>query len=763
MGIDQDALHFHRSGKRPGKISLKPTKQLLTQMDLSLAYSPGVAAPCQEIVRDPETIYEYTSKGNYVAIITNGTAVLGLGNIGVAASKPVMEGKAVLFKKFADIDAIDIEIDSTDVEEFVQIVKKISVAWGGINLEDIKSPECFSIEKKLKNILDIPVFHDDQHGTAITVVAGLINALEITNKQFDEIKIVINGPGAAGIACGELIKAMGVKSKNIVYCDSKGVLYKGRKENMNYLKEKLTLNTKARTLADAIIGADVFLGLSTKDVLLPEMLKTMAKQPIVFAMANPDPEIKPELAISTCPDAIIATGRSDYPNQINNVMCFPYIFRGTLDVRAKEINQEMKIAAAKAIAGIAKETVPEEVIRAYPNIEMQYGTNYIIPSPFDPRLLPTVATAVAIAAIETGVARKPVDIEKYKEKLMHSTDAALTTLNTLYAMAKSKRKKVIFAEGEEYSVIRAASQLYENGYIQPILVGDCAKIAKAMKNLGIKNKNGIKTINAAISPHNDLYIDYAYNKLKRHGFLLRDCARAVKNKRNVFASCMLACGHGDAMLAGLTRNYHKALNEICSVLANPDDSKEILFGMTVNAFADKTIFITDTNVIKNPTAVQMASMAILTAKEVENLGFIPRVAFIDSSNFGSHKSENYDKIQLANKILQQHDVTFEHDGELSISIALNYDKIKNRYQFCRLTAAANILIMPNMLTANSVHATIKEMAGAKVIGPMLVGTLHSVQILEMDSKMNDIINAAIWATAHMDDINDVDSKQPENR
>lgn len=747
MTINEEALNFHKFGKRPGKISLKPTKPLLTQLDLTMAYSPGVAAPCLEIYKDPETIYEYTSKGNYVAVVTNGTAVLGLGNIGVAASKPVMEGKAVLFKKFADLDAIDIEVDTTDTEEFINIVKKLSTPWGGINLEDIKSPECFTIEERLKKELSIPVFHDDQHGTAITAAAGLINALEITNRDISDIKIVINGPGAAGMACGKFLVTMGATPENITYCDSYGVVYKGRKENMSSIKEQIAVETNNRTLADALIDADVFLGLSVKDALKPEMIMQMKKNPIIFAMANPDPEIKPEDAIKARPDAIIATGRSDYPNQINNVMCFPYIFRGTLDVRATEINNEMKIAAAYAIAKIAKETIPEEVIRAYPNANMQYGPNYIIPSPFDPRLLPIVSSAVAKAAMDTGVAKKPIkNLDDYRQELTKNTEPAITTLTTLHTIVKNDRKKIIFAEGEEAKVIRAAIYLRDNDYVTPILVGDHEKIKSKMKQMNIQDISGIEITNAAISPHNEMYTKYAYNKLHRNGFLKRDCIRSVKNKRNFFSSCMLACGHGDALITGLTREYHRTIKEVFNILIDPE---QLVFGMAISAFEDRTIFIADTSVIENPTAEELAQIAIFAAKQTEILGFTPRVAFIDSSNFGSDQSQNYQKIQKAMQIMAEKKVQFEYDGEMSVSLALDYSLIKNQYPFCRLTAAANILIMPNVTTANSTYLMIKKTSSAKVIGPLLIGTtMHAVQIIDPDSQTNDIINAAIWAATH---------------
>ena len=750
----KEALEFHKLLNKPGKVSLKPTKPLTTQQDLSLAYSPGVAAPCLEISKTPEAVYDYTAKGNYVAVITNGTAILGLGNLGAAASKPVMEGKSVLFKRFADIDSVDIEVDTTDPDEFIAVVKNIAHTWGGINLEDIRSPECFYIEEKLKQELDIPVFHDDQHGTAITTAAGLINALDIVGKSFQDIQVVVNGPGAAGIACGNLICTMGVPRNNIIYCDQLGVVYKGRTERMNPHKESIAVETKARTLADAMKGADVFLGLSTKDVLTEDMLKSMAKSPIIFAMANPDPEVKPELAKKVRPDAIVATGRSDYNNQINNVMCFPYIFRGALDVRATKINEEMKIAAAYSIAQIARKEVPAEVLDAYSKTRMSYGPDYIIPAPFDPRLLTTVPVDVAKAAIDSGVAQKPIsNPEQYAIDLHKRVDPTSNTLSMLYNHAKQKNKRVIFAEGEEEVVIRAAMHILKNKYATPILVGDVKKVHQTMLNIGLTDVDAIEIVNSATSPHNDLYIDFTYKKWQRRGMLRRDCIRAVKTKRNIFASCMLACGHGDAMITGITRGYRKSLNSVLGLLAK---SQQDVFGMALLILEQKSIFIADTSIHPEPTGKQLANIAIQTANEARKLGTKPEVAFISSSNFGSTENlQCASAIKEAISILDSQKVDFNYEGEMSTTTALNYNKMRKFYPFSRLQNSANILIMPNIITASASYRIMEELGNARVIGPILVGADYPVQIVQTDSGVSDIVASALWAISH-----DVDISKP---
>ncbi|MCE3233709.1 MAG: tme, partial [Rickettsiaceae bacterium] len=574
---DEDALYFHKKDGKPGKVSVLPTKSLMTQRDLALAYSPGVAVPCLAIEKDPSLAYDYTAKGNYVAVISNGTAVLGLGNLGALAGKPVMEGKAVLFKRFADIDSVDIEVDTEDPEEFINAVKYLGPTWGGINLEDIAAPECFIIEQKLKELMDIPVFHDDQHGTAIITAAGMINAAHLTGRTFKDMKIVSNGAGAASIACIELLKTMGVPHENVILCDSKGVIYEGRTTSMNQWKSAHAVKTDARTLADAMKGADVFLGLSVKGVVSKDMVKSMAKNPIIFAMANPDPEITPEDVLSVRDDAIIATGRSDYSNQVNNVMGFPYIFRGALDVRATTINEEMKIAAAEALAALAREHVPDEVSTAYAGRKMQYGPDYIIPVPFDPRLISTIPVAVAKAAMDSGVAKKPIeDLNAYKRELGARLNPTANTMNLIFDRIQSNPKSIVFSEGEEEKVIRTAAIWRNQGYGTPKLIGRETHILKKMAEMGV-DPQGIEIHNASISKRNDDYTDFLYNRLQRDGALRRDCVRMVKNDRNIFAACMVQCGDADAMVTGLTRNYYDSLEDVLKVVDNKPG--KMVFGL----------------------------------------------------------------------------------------------------------------------------------------------------------------------------------------
>ena len=634
---DQEALAYHSEGK-PGKISILPTKPLMTQRDLSLGYSPGVAVPCLAIQKDPNKAYDYTSRGNFVAVISNGTAVLGLGNLGALASKPVMEGKAILFKRFADIDAVDIEVDTTDVDEFVNCVRLLGPSWGGINLEDIAAPECFIIEQRLREAMDIPVFHDDQHGTAIITAAGLINAAHLTGRTFKDMKVVVLGAGSAGIACLELIKRMGVKDDNALLVDKTGVIYQGRTDGLNQWKSAHATKTTKRTLADALKGADLFLGLSSKGAVTKDMIASMAKNPIIFAMANPDPEITPEEVLSIRKDAIIATGRSDYPNQVNNVMGFPYIFRGALDVRASSINEEMKIAAAEAIAALAREDVPEEVSAAYGGRQMEFGPEYIIPAPFDPRLMTTVPVAVAQAAMETGVARKPiVDIIGYKKELAARRDPTANSMQQIYDKVRANPQRMIFAEGEEEKIIRAAVQWRDNGYGKPILVGRVDRIQDLMKKMSVNGINEIEIANAAVSKHVDEYIDYLYPRLNRQGYLYRDVARMVKNDRNIFAACMLAAGHGDAMITGVTRNYTVSLENICRVIDTRPN--EFLFGITLVVAKGRTLFFADTTVQELPEADQMAHIAVRTAHAARRMGHEPRVALLSYSTFGNPMRE----------------------------------------------------------------------------------------------------------------------------
>ena len=596
----KEALLFHSDG-RPGKLEITPTKALTTQRDLSLAYSPGVAEPCLAIEADPNTAYDYTAKGNIVAVISNGTAVLGLGNIGAVASKPVMEGKAVLFKKFADIDGVDLELDTEDVDKFVDAVSLLGPSFGGINLEDIRSPECFIIEQRLREKMDIPVFHDDQHGTAIIAAAGLINALHLTGRKMEDVKVVSNGAGAASIACVELIKAMGVKHQNVILCDREGVIYQGRENGMNQWKSAHAVKTEARSLSDAIKDADVFLGLSVAKAMTPEMLKSMADKPIVFAMANPEPEIMPDVAKKARPDAIIATGRSDFPNQVNNVLGFPYIFRGALDVRASAINEEMKIAAANAIAMLAREDVPDEVNHAYSGEQLRYGTEYIIPAPFDPRLISAVSSAVAEAAMQTGVARKPIeDIEAYRRDLSARLDPTASFLQDVFARITPEQKRVVFTEGEEEVSIRGAIAFRNAGYGRPILLGREARIKQRIEAMGLDGAIDFEIINAKISDHNEDYIQYLYKKLQRNGILQRDCQRMVNLDRNVFAACMVAHGHADALVTGMTRSFQASFEHVTRVL-EPAKGKDFATTSPCNMFTKmRRSFINTSSCLRLP-------------------------------------------------------------------------------------------------------------------------------------------------------------------
>lgn len=745
---EKEALEYHKHST-PGKIGITPTKPLLTQRDLSLAYSPGVAYPCLEIHKDPSKVYDYTSRGNMVAVITNGTAVLGLGDLGALASKPVMEGKAVLFKCFADINAINIEVDTKDPEQFINAVRYLGPSFGGINLEDIKAPECFIIENKLKELMDIPVFHDDQHGTAIITLAGLINAAHLTGRNFADIKVVVNGAGAASIACVELIEAVGIRKENVILCDTKGVVFEGRTEGMNQWKQAHANNTTKRTLAQAMEGADVFLGLSVKDAVTPEMVKTMAANPIIFAMANPDPEITPEAVQKVRNDAIIATGRSDYNNQVNNVMGFPYIFRGALDVRASTINNEMKIAAAYALAILAREPVPNEVRAAYAGKDMSFGREYIIPVPFDSRLITTVPVAVAKAAMESGVARKPIDdFSAYKRELESRLNPTSNSLNMIYEEAKVKNKRIIFADGEEAEVIKAAIAVRDNNLGRPILVGREQKIHDVAKEFNVEETlKGIVIANASISKNVDKYIEILYQKNQRKGLLHRDCVRLVKNDRNIFSACMLENGDGDALVAGRSRSYITTLEDVNKVI-DPHHNAEI-FGLSIMIAGDKTIFVADSTVHIAPTDEQLANIAIQTANKAREFGHIPRVAFLSFSNFGSGSS-NYERsvnIRKAVEILDKRkDLGFEYDGEMSADVALNM-QMRSLYPFCRLTGPANVLIMPSLHTANVSSMLLQELGGGTFLGPILVGLSKAVQIVQMEASVSELINIAAIAAA----------------
>ena len=744
---DKEALEFH-SHNKPGKIEITSSKNMTTKRDLALAYSPGVAAPVRAISENPEAAFDYTSKGNLVAVISNGSAILGMGNLGALASKPVMEGKAVLFKRFADIDSIDLEIDSSDPNEIVNSIKNFAPSFGGINLEDIAAPDCFIIEEKLKEILDIPVFHDDQHGTAIITTAALINALDISKKSIEEIKIVVNGAGASAMACTNLFKKSGVPQKNITMIDRKGVIFRGR-DNLNQWKSSHAIETKDRTLDDAINNADVFLGLSAKGALTKDMVKKMSKNPIIFACANPDPEITPEEIEEVRSDAIIATGRSDYPNQVNNLIGFPYIFRGALDVRSKTINEEMKVAAAHAIANLAKEDVPDEVVAAMGGERPHYGKDYIIPSTFDPRLISVIPAAVAKAAIKTGVARIKIDnFEIYKDQLKQRLDPTVTIMQGINNYIKKKPKKVVFADGEDENMLKAALAFKNSKLGIPILVGKEEKVKEQIKKIGYNENFDIEIINSKDSLKREKYVRYVFKKLQREqGMLERDCDRLVKNDRVVWASCMVACGDADAMVTGNTRRYSSSLEKIIKVV-DPRPG-EIMFGLNLVVNRGKTIFICDTSVIEYPDANQLADMAISASRVVKLFGFDPKVAFLSHSTFGQPVTDRTKRISDAVKILKKKQVEFKFDGEMQPDVALE-EIYKDLYPFSEIVGNSNVLIMPSQHSAAISYKMIKSMSRAKLIGPLLIGLGLPIEIAPLRSSTSDIINLASIAAYSAD-------------
>ncbi|WP_372397887.1 NADP-dependent malic enzyme [Azospirillum sp. HJ39] len=739
---DEEALLLHSSG-RPGKLEITPTKPLTTQRDLALAYSPGVAVPCLRIADDPSLAYDYTAKGNIVAIISNGTAVLGLGDLGALASKPVMEGKAVLFKRFADVDGIDLEVDTRDVDEFVNCVRFLGPSFGGINLEDIKAPDCFIIEERLRELLDIPVFHDDQHGTAIIAAAGLVNACDITGRRIEDVKMVVNGAGAAGIACAELFCTMGVSRENIILCDTKGVVYRGRTSGMNQWKSSFAVDTDKRTLEEAVAGSDVFVGLSAKGAMTPEMVASMAAKPIIFALANPDPEITPEEVKAVRSDAIVATGRSDYPNQVNNVLGFPYLFRGALDVRATTINEAMKVAAAKALAALAREDVPDEVDAAYSGRRLRYGPDYIIPVPFDPRLIVTVPAAVAQAAMESGVARKPiVDLSGYKHSLRTRLDPTADSLELILEKVRTNPRRVVFAEGEEERTIRAAMSFRAHGYGTPVLIGREEVIKEQLAAMGQPNIQ-FEIHNARLSDANRRYADHLYRRLQRKGALLRDCQRMVNQDRNVFAACMVAQGDAHAMVTGLTRSFGVAYEEIRRVV--DPKAGEPVFGLHLFITRNRTVFIADTTVHVRPDGKTLADIAMGAAAKARQMGHEPRVAMLSFSNFGQTPHPNTDPLREALAILDSRRVDFEYDGEMSADVALDYQLMKRVYPFSRLSGPANVLIMPGLHSANISAKLLNKMAGGQMIGPLLIGMDKPAQIVTMGASVNDIVTAAALA------------------
>jgi malate dehydrogenase (oxaloacetate-decarboxylating)(NADP+) len=748
---DKEALEFHTK-KKPGKIEIVSSKNMTTKRDLALAYSPGVAVPVKKISENPETAYDYTSKGNLVAVISNGSAILGLGNLGALASKPVMEGKAVLFKRFADIDSIDLEIDCSEANEIIQSIKNFAPSFGGINLEDIAAPDCFIIEQKLKEILDIPVFHDDQHGTAIITTAALINALDISGKSIKDIKIVVNGAGASAIACTELFKRTGVPHENVIMIDRKGVIYKGRPEKVDQWKSRHAIETKERTLEDAIDGADVFLGLSAKGALPKAFVKKMAKNPIIFACANPDPEITPEEIEEVRADAIIATGRSDYPNQVNNLIGFPYIFRGALDVRSKTINEEMKIAAAHAIASLAREDVPDEVVAAMGGNRPHYGKEYIIPSTFDPRLISVIPAAVAKAAMETGVARKEIkNFDTYKEELKQRLDPTVTIMNGINNLIKNKQKRIVFADGEDENTLKAAIAFKNSKLGIPILVGKEAKIKEQIEKIGYDDHFDFEITNSTDNSKRKKYTKYLFKKLQREqGFLEWDCDRLVRNDRVIWASCMVACGDADGAVTGNTRRFGSSLEKVQQVIGARDG--EIMFGLNLVVHKGKTIFVADTSVHEWPTSQQLSEIAISAARVVRLFGFDPKVAFVSHSTFGQPVTSRTEHIREAVEILKNKKVNFEFDGDMQPDVALN-EEYKKLYPFSKIVGNANILIMPGQHAASISYKMIKAFGDSKVIGPLLIGLGLPIEIAPLRCSTSEILNLASIA-AYSSDIID---------
>ena len=738
---EDEALEFHARG-RPGKIEIIATKPMATQRDLALAYSPGVAVPVRAIADDPGRAYDYTAKGNLVAVISNGTAILGLGNLGALASKPVMEGKAVLFKRFADVDAIDIEVKTEDAQRFIDCVELLEPSFGGINLEDIAAPDCFIIEQTLRERMNIPVFHDDQHGTAIITAAGLINACYLTKRKLSEVKVVVNGAGAAAIACTELVKAMGVRGDNVIMCDRKGVIYKGRTD-LDQWKSAHAVETDRRTLAEALKGADVFLGLSAANVVTKDMVKSMAKEPIIFAMANPDPEISPPDAKAARPDAIVATGRSDYPNQVNNVLGFPFIFRGALDVHATAINDAMKIAAAEALAELAREPVPEEVAAAYGGRSHSFGRDYIIPAPFDPRLMETVSSAVAQAAVDSGVAQKPIaNMEAYRQQLRARLNPTVSVMSLAYENARQNPKRVLFAEGEEPNVLRAAIAFKEAGYGTPVLVGR-EEVYDLLKAFGVENPKDYEVLNSRNSPLVSRAVDHIYVKHQRHGMLRREIERLVNQDRNYFAAAMLSLGEADAMITGTTRPFSQSLRQVRLVI--DDEPEATPFGITVIVGRNHTVLIADTAVTERPTAEQYAAIAMRSSAFARRMGLEPRVAFTSYTTFGNPPGVHIEGLREAVAILDGFKVDFEYEGEMAPDVALNYEMQKRYYPFTRLSGAANILVMPGLQSASISAKLLRELGGESVLGPYMLGLEHPVQIAPMTASASDLVMLAVLA------------------
>jgi malate dehydrogenase (oxaloacetate-decarboxylating)(NADP+) len=738
---EAEALEYHSRG-RPGKIEIIASKPMATQRDLSLAYSPGVAVPVRAIADNPGCAYDFTAKGNLVAVISNGTAILGLGNLGALAAKPVMEGKAVLFKRFADVDSIDIEVATEDAQKFIDCVALLEPSFGGINLEDIAAPDCFLIEQTLRERMNIPVFHDDQHGTAIITAAGLINACHLTNRKMGDIRVVVNGAGAAAIACTELIKAMGVRGSNVIMCDRKGVIHKGRTD-LDQWKSAHAVDTDRRTLAEALVGADVFLGLSAANVVSKDMVKSMADEPIIFAMANPDPEISPPDAREASPTAIIATGRSDFPNQVNNVLGFPFIFRGALDVRATRINEEMKIAAAEALAELAREPVPEEVAAAYGGRTQSFGRDYIIPAPFDPRLMEIVASAVAEAAGRTGVAQKPIaDFDAYRTALRARQNPTVSVLSLAYEAAKAKPKRVLFAEGEEPNVLRAAIAFKEAGYGTPVLVGR-EETYERLKEHGVEDPREYEVLNSRNSPLVSRAVDFIYDKHQRHGMLRREIERLVNQDRNYFAAAMLALGEADAMITGTTRPFSQSLRQVRMVI--DDEQGATPFGVSVVVARHQTVLIADTAVTERPDAEQLAAIALRSAGFARRMGLEPRIAFISYTTFGNPPGVHIEELRGAVKLLDGIKCDFEYEGEMGPDVALNFDMQRRFYPFSRLSGPANVLVMPGLQSASLSSKLLRELGGESILGPYILGLEMPVQIAPMTATASDLVTLAVLA------------------
>jgi malate dehydrogenase (oxaloacetate-decarboxylating)(NADP+) len=739
---EREALFYHET-IRPGKIEIVASKPMATQRDLALAYSPGVAVPVEAIAKDPSCAARYTARANLVAVISNGTAILGLGNLGALASKPVMEGKAVLFKRFADVDSIDIELDTEDPDKFIEAVALMEPTFGGINLEDIAAPECFVIEAALRERMNIPVMHDDQHGTAIIAAAGLINACHLTGRSLRDCRVVVNGAGASALACTALIKAMGVPHNNVIVCDRQGPIYPGR-ANVDQWKSAHAVPTEARSLEEALVGADIFLGLSAAGALEPEWVEKMAPQPIIFAMANPTPEIMPDLAKAVRPDAIIATGRSDYPNQVNNVLGFPFIFRGALDVQATDINEEMKIAAANAIAELARERVPEEVAAAY-GVSHRFGTDYIIPAPFDPRLMEVVSSAVAKAAMDSGVALAPIeDFEDYRHKLKARLNPTTAALTNIYELARANPRRMVFAEAEEEVVLRAAIQFRDFGYGEPILVGRTEKVLDKLNELAVDDPASFTIENSAVSDKKPEMVAYLYKRLQRRGYTERDVTRMVNQERNVFAALLVALGHGDGLISGLTRTFAQTAREIGRVI-DPKPGA-IPFGIHMMIGKNHTTFLADTTINERPNAEQLAHIARETAAVARRMGHEPRVAFLSYSTFGNPPGQWLGNLRDAVAILDREQPDFEYEGEMAPDAALN-PKVMALYPFSRLSGPANVLIMPGLQSANLSAKLLRELAGNATIGPMLIGNEKPIQIAPMTAIAPDLLTLAVLASA----------------